>query len=257
LTKRSRAVKILAINRVTKVNKGRHTPGVDGKRILKGYSKEIAAHNNMVRAELLNTVRVNQKPLPIRRTYIKKPNGKRRPLGILTLRDRVIQDIARTALEPITEYYFSDNSYGFRPKRSCHDAIDGLFKKLAQRNCRQWVLEGDIQGRFDNISHEHILRTLREWKTPESIRKVVGRMLKAKILENETLQDPEAGTPQGGILSPMLANVALTTLDNFCEKYGKRSNPLIRYADDFVVTCRSDQRGDSGNAGRKDRLDVI
>jgi len=127
---------------------------VDGKRILKGYGKEIAAHNNMVRAELLNTVRVNQKPLPIRRTYIKKPNGKRRPLGIPTLRDRVIQDIARTALEPITEYYFSDNSYGFRPKRSCHDAIDGLFKKLAQRNCRQWVIEGDIQGCFDNISHE-------------------------------------------------------------------------------------------------------
>jgi len=93
-------------------------------------------------------------------------------------------------------------------------------------------------------------------------------MLKAKIFENETLVDPvsplgrrllfaETGTPQGGILSPMLANVALTTLDNFCEKYGKRSNPLIRYADDFVVTCRSDQRGDSGNAGRKDRLDVI
>ena len=267
LTKRSKAVKILAINRVTKVNKGRYTPGVDGKRILKGHGQENVAHNKAVRMELLHTVDITLKPLPISRTFIKKSNGKMRPLGIPTLRDRVIQDIVRTALEPITEYHFSDNSYGFRPKRSCHDAIQGLFNKLARRIRGEWVIEGDIEGCFDNISHEHILRTLQEWKTPECIRKVVGRMLKAKILsagfvscetsastgglstqittsnfpENETLTDPETGTPQGGILSPMLANVALTTLDNFCEKNKKQSNPLVRYADDFVVTCSSEK----------------
>ncbi len=196
LTKRSKAVKILAINRVTKVNKGRYTPGVDGKRILKGHSKEIVTHNKAVRTELLHTVDIRLKPLPVSRTFIKKPNGKMRPLGIPTLRDRVIQDIVRTALEPITEYYFNDKSYGFRPKRGCQDAIENLFNKLAQRSCKEWVIEGDIQGCFDNISHEHILRTLQEWKTPEGIRKVVERMLKAKILENETLTDPETGTPQ-------------------------------------------------------------
>ena len=210
MTKRSKAVKILAINRVTKINNGRHTPGVDGKRIFKGHSKEIVAHNKAVRKELLQTVDITLKPLPISRTFIKKSNGKMRPLGIPTLRDRVIQDIVRIALEPITEYYFSESSYGFRPKRSCHDAIDGLFKKLAQRNSKQWVIEGDIEGCFDSISHEHILRTLQEWRTPVCLRKVVGRMLKAKILENETLIDPETGTPQGGIVS----NVSKRSFNN-------------------------------------------
>jgi RNA-directed DNA polymerase len=154
--------------------------------------------------------------------------------------------MVRMAIEPITEFYANDRSYGFRPKRSCQDAIEHLFKKLSKRTSKQWIIEGDIQGCFDNIKHEHIINTLEQWNTPKYIRTTIEKMLKAKIFENETMIDSETGTPQGGILSPMLANVALTTLDNFCIRYGKGKdkNPIIRYADDFVIACKSKEEAE-------------
>jgi len=253
LSKKSRAVKILAVHRVTSLNQGKYTAGTDGVRMIRGRK----GVNEQIRLSLLDAINVKKEPSPIRRIYIPKPNGKKRPLGIPTLADRVIQDILRTALEPITEYHASDNSYGFRPKRSCHDAIQHLFAKLCRRGSKQWILEGDIAGCFDNIAHAHILNTLKSWKVSESIVNIIGRMLRAKVFSDDRLLDVNTGTPQGGILSPMLANVALTALDDFCyENFGtltKRGgkqrgkyiqNPIIRYADDFVIICASEQEAE-------------
>jgi len=142
---------------VTTLNQGKYTAGVDGVKMIRGRKGK----NEQQRLSLLKDINISRKPSPIRRVYIPKSNGKKRPLGIPTLTDRINQDILRTALEPITEYHASDNSYGFRPKRSCHDAIEHLFNKLSKKGSKQWVLEGDIRGCFDNISHEHILKTLK------------------------------------------------------------------------------------------------
>jgi RNA-directed DNA polymerase len=248
LSHKSRAAKILAVYRVTSLNHGKYTAGIDGVKLVKGRSKE----NGELRMALLNSINIKKKPSPIKRVSIPKSNGKPRPLGIPTIADRINQDILRMTIEPITEYHASDNSYGFRPKRCCQDAIEHLFNKLSRKGAKQWIIEGDIRGCFDNISHEHIVTTLKSWVVKRDIINIIARMLKAKILFKDIIQDSEIGTPQGGILSPMLANVALTAFDEYCNKnFGvhiprsKRrggnyiQNPLIRYADDFVIVCGS------------------
>lgn len=240
LIHRSRAVKILAVYRITKINDGRKTAGVDGISIPNDKDKA-----NKIRLSLLNAINVKEAPDPIRRIHIPKPNGKKRPLGIPTIKDRIIQEILRMSLEPIVENRSHDNSFGFRPKRSCHDAIDALHKKLAARNRYRYIIEGDIKGCFDNISHDHILKTLKSWYIPSSITKIIQGILKAEIFHNGKVYDSETGTPQGGVISPMLANVALTRFDRFVSQvFGKGHNagyssPMVRYADDFVITCQS------------------
>ena len=233
LLKKSRAVKILAVHQVT-ANEGCKTAGIDGVRVFRKEDflkvpkskQEIRNLNLELKIELLNNIDIKKKPSPIRRVFIPKPNGKMRPLGIPTLTDRIIQDILRMTLEPITEYHANECSYGFRPKRSCQDAIASLFTKLSTKRSPKWIVEGDIKGCFDNISHEHITNTLLEWKVQENIVKIIERMLKSEIFHNNEYELSETGffkeaqavTPQGGILSPMLANVALTASDDYCEK---------------------------------------
>ncbi|MDE0467322.1 MAG: group II intron reverse transcriptase/maturase [Candidatus Poribacteria bacterium] len=248
LAKRSMAVKILAIKRITSDNKGKYTAGVDGI----AMPKDDRQLQNQMRLKLLDKIDIMKKPNEIKRIYIPKPNGKKRPLGIPTLIDRIIQDILRTALEPIVEYHFSKNSYGFRPKKSCQDAQAHLFKKLGRTTSPKYVVEGDIKGCFDNINHEHIINTLLEWQVPIWATEVIMKMLKSDIFHNGEVYDNDTGTPQGGVISPLLANVALTTLDNFCEeRYGNKQwknkntgfyvvNPIIRYADDFIIVSKSE-----------------
>ena len=161
LSMKSRAVKIIAIYNICQVNKGKYTTGTDGISMPKDRDNRIQVMEN-----LLKDIDITKKPQPIRRVYIPKPNGKLRPLGIPTISDRITQEIIRQTIEPICEYHFLPCSYGFRPKRSCHDAIEGLHKKLAKRQASRWVIEGDIEGCFDNISHNHILVTLEKWHTP-------------------------------------------------------------------------------------------
>ena len=241
LTKRSFAVKVLAVYHITKRNKGKNTAGVDGIVIPKGDATEA----NRIAMRLLNAIDVKSKPNAIRRAFIPKTNGKKRPLGIPTLRDRINQEILRIALEPIVEYHSHDHSFGFRPKRSCQDAIELLHTKTARKTSPRYIVEGDIKGCFDNISHKHITKTLTTWRVPSQAVNVINSMLKAGIFHNGEVYDSETGTPQGGVISPLLANVALTALDDFIENNhswknnGHTTNPLVRYADDFVIVCKS------------------
>ena len=244
LTKKSQAVKILAVYRITTENTGKNTAGVDGI----STPKDKVERDNF-RHRLISEIDITKKPDPIKRVHIPKANGKKRPLGIPTTSDRIIQEILRIALDPIVEYHSHSNSYGFRPKRSCHDAIAHLFNTLSTKWSKRYVIEGDIKGCFDNISHEHILETLRGWNIQSQIVDIIKSMLKAKINYNGQITSSDKGTPQGGVISPMLANVALTAFDNYYEKtHGKYRNrnlysrPMIRYADDLVIVCESKQK---------------
>lgn len=259
LAKRSQAVKIYAIWRITQVNKGKYTAGVDNIAVPKSDRKT----QYQFRLNLLDRIDLEKPPNRIRRVYIPKPNGDKRPLGIPTLQDRINQEILRIALEPIVEYHFNTNSFGFRPKRSCQDAMSLLFRKLCKGNAPQYILEGDIKGCFDNIKHEHIIKTLTDWQTPKWAIEIISKMLKAKIFHKGRVYEDdnsETGTPQGGVISPLLANVALTTLDDFCySKYGYRTvngstgmvyytNPIVRYADDFVIVCKTKEKAEETKA---------
>ncbi|MYE88397.1 group II intron reverse transcriptase/maturase [Candidatus Poribacteria bacterium] len=240
LMKRSRAVKILSVYRVCSVNQGKYTAGVDGV----SMPKEKVKRTEMM-IELLNSIDILQKPQPIRRVFIPKPNGTKRPLGIPTISDRINQDIIRQTIEPICEYHFKTCSYGFRPKRSCQDAMSDLFNKLGKPNSRRWIIEGDIKGCFDNINHGHIISTMRKWNITNPICRIVRKMLKSDIMWGNDTTPSTSGTPQGGIISPMLANIALTCLDEeiekVCGRTGRNMSWIVRYADDFIIVAVNEQ----------------
>jgi RNA-directed DNA polymerase len=227
------------------VNEGRYTAGVDKVAIPREKEEQEA-----VRLRLYQEIDISRKPSPIKRVFIPKPNGKRRPLGIPTLSDRINHQIIRQAIEPICEYHFHGSSHGFRPKRGCHDAMSDIFNKMSHKTSKQWVIEGDIKGCFDNINHNYITDTLKSWHVTDGINQSIGQMLKSKIFDDGNITDSEMGTPQGGVISPLLANVALTSLDEYCQQFGRKSvnkdgryaivSPIVRYADDFVIVCENE-----------------
>ena len=240
LIRTSHHVKLLAIRHVTQDNQGRRTPGIDGKT----YTTSAERH------ELCGLVNLRRRPLPVRRVYIRKKNGKPRPLGIATMHDRVCQAIHKMAMEPEWDIQFASNTYGFRPERSTWDAMEQVFINLGKPSSPQWVIEGDIRGYFDNVDHMKLLAKL----APED-RVFVRRMLRAPILDPETGLIPSTrGTPQGGLTSPLLALIALQGMENdlremaFQLKFGTgRREPginIVNYADDFIVTCKTKEQAE-------------
>ena len=226
LLSRSFYGRLWAVKQVTS-NKGSRTAGVDDQVWNTSESRWHA-----VRQLKANGYRAQ----PLRRIYIPKSTGKKRPLGIPTLHDRAMQELFALGLRPIAETTADSHSYGFREKRSLHDAMKMCHICLSGRSSAQWILEADIKACFDRISHEWMLSNV---PLPKGI---LQQWLKCGYLESWTLHETVAGTPQGGIISPILCNLALDGLQDLVIKgrsKNRRNLNIIRYADDFIVTCKS------------------
>lgn len=243
------AARLIAVKQVTTLNQGKKTPGVD-KQVVTTPTEKM---------QLVRTLKLDGTALPIRRVWIPKPGKtEKRPLGIPVIKDRAKQALVKLALEPEWEAVFEPNSYGFRPGRRTHDAIEAIFK-CVNRNTQKWVYDADIKKCFDTINHEALLKKL---ETSPIIERQVKAWLKAGVMEryaNDTTDVVETamGTPQGGVISPLLANIALHGLENhlmeFVSKLPMKPHPganrgkaakvlalgFVRYADDFVIIHRN------------------
>jgi RNA-directed DNA polymerase len=249
---RSRSNILVSVRKVTQVNAGRNTPGVD----------KLVVKTPTARGKLVDelTTCTPWRAKPARRVYIPKANGKQRPLGIPVVKDRCLQAMVKNTLEPFWEAKFESISYGFRPGRACQDAVQRIYILAIPTGRKKWVLDADIKGAFDNISHDFLLKAL----GPTPGRELIKQWLKAGYMEGDVFHETESGTPQGGVVSPLLANIALHGMEEALTVYktfkngrivvsrdgvkyrknrddftcyGRRA--VVRYADDFVVFCES------------------
>lgn len=247
--------KLIAVRRVT-TNKGKNTSGVDG---------ELWSTSSSKMKAVKRLTDKGYKAKPLRRVYIEKKGKKeKRPLGIPTMYDRAMQALYALALEPVAESSADTKSFGFRKGRSCHDACEYIFTALSRDFCPKWILEGDIKGCFDNISHEWLLANIPMDKS------ILKQFLNAGYVFKGQLFPTEDGTPQGGIISPILANMTLDGMQEalkkrfHCGKSGKIDSRvknankvnLVRYADDFIVTADNPEVAEEVKETIKEFLDT-
>jgi RNA-directed DNA polymerase len=236
LARKSFYFHLFSLRQITTINQGKLTPGIDGKICVSIRDRYL----------ILNTLKNFQqneyKPMPIKRVFIPKTNGGKRPLGIPTIFDRCVQMLYKLILEPEFEQKFHRNSFGFRPGRSTQDAVE-LIKSNLGGYQEKYILDADLKGFFDNIEHSLILKHFQP-----RYQLVIRKWLKSKIVENNICRKPLKGTPQGGVISPLLANVALNEFDHIFnpnptlnKKDIRRRMVTIRFADDFVVISDSRQ----------------
>ncbi len=236
LLRRSYYGRLLAVKRVIS-NKGKRTAGVDGQK----WSTSSSRYKAVLRLQSKS-----YKSRPLKRVYIKKKNGKDRALGIPTMYDRAVQALHMLCLDPVSEVLLDKTSFGFRKNRSTKDACEYLFKCLSKKDSAKWVLEGDIKGCFDNIRHDWLLEN-----TPMH-RNTLKQFLKSGYVQDKHLYATKSGTPQGGIISPTLANITLNGLSDYLKKkywrghtgrvhmkFNKHRLNITIYADDFVVTANN------------------
>ena len=240
---RSRGNARVSVRRVTEVNAGRRTAGVDGRIVLASWEKaDMAAW--------LQHGAAAWRPLPVKRVYVPKSNGRRRPLGIPAIADRALQALAAAALEPEWEARFEPRSYGFRPGRGCHDAIVAIHTTASRQDARRlWALDADLEAAFDRLGHDHILAALGTFPA----RGLVRRWLTAGVIEDGRFAPSGEGTPQGGVISPCLMNVALHGMEEaagvrYWEGGTLRAVPgtpvLVRYADDVLALCHTREQAE-------------
>lgn len=215
--------KLLAVKRVSQ-NKGSRTPGVDG----------VVWKSDKAKMEAARSIkRRGYRPAPLRRVYIPKKNGKKRPLGIPCMSCKAQQALHLLGLEPISETNADKNSYGFRAKRSTADAIEQCFVSLSRKHCAQWILEGDIKACFDKIGHQWLIDNIPMDKS------ILEKWLKSGYIDKGLLYRTDSGTPQGGIISPVLCVMTLSGLEKVAKQAASKQNDKVNvvvYADDFVIT---------------------
>jgi RNA-directed DNA polymerase len=242
---RSRANVELSVRRVTQINKGHLTPGVDNQ----------VATTPEQRTELIEELTSYRvwTAKPAKRVYIPKSDGRQRPLGIPTILDRCMQAIVKNALEPEWEARFEPLSYGFRPGRDCHDAIGRIFRIVLPQGKKHWIVDADIKGAFDNIQHGALLKAIEGFPAQQ----LVKQWLKAGVMDKGQFAETDLGTPQGGVISPLLANIALHGMEkavgvtyrnkgDFTAITSRRA--LVRYADDFVIFAETREDAEAAQA---------
>jgi RNA-directed DNA polymerase len=246
---RSRSNALVAVRRVTEINAGRKTAGVDGVRVVESQQKADLVDWMQHRAAPWS-------PRPVKRVYVPKSNGRRRPLGIPVIADRCLQALTVNALEPEWEARFEPRSYGFRPGRGCHDAIVAIHTTTSRTDAkRRWVLDADLAAAFDHLNHDHIGESLGTFPA----RVMVAQWLKAGVIEDGRFASTEEGAPQGGVISPLLMNVALHGMEDAAgvryyltgSRAGKTMSDcpvVIRYADDLLALCHTREQAEQVTA---------